>query len=195
MIDWLEEIDRQIVLLINGLHFPIFDQIMWLISSRFIWIPFYILLLVLVYRRKGFIPALLFLSSALLLVLISDYLSVHAFKDVFQRYRPSHNLLISEKLHYYKLPDGQEYKGGQFGFISSHASNFATITIFFILYLKELNFKWVFILPMILVGFSRIYLGVHYLSDVLVGFLFGGVLAFCFYKFVFVKLIGKLKIQ
>ena len=157
MIDWLEEIDRQIVLLINGLHFPIFDQIMWLISGRFIWIPFYILLFVLVYRRKGFIPALLFLSSALLLIFISDFLSVHAFKEVFQRYRPSHNLLISEKLHYYKLPDGQEYKGGQFGFISSHASNFATITIFFILYLKELNFKWVFILPMILVGWFFIW--------------------------------------
>jgi undecaprenyl-diphosphatase len=195
MIDWLEEIDRQIVLFVNGLHTPNIDQVMWLISSKLIWIPFYILLLLFVYVRKGLIPTLLFLSCALLLVFISDFLSVHAFKEVFQRYRPSHNLLISEKLHFYKLPNGQEYKGGQFGFISSHASNFAAITTFFLLYLREVNRKWIFVIPMILVGLSRIYLGVHYLSDVVVGFLFGGVLAFGIYKFVFFKLIRNLTSQ
>jgi undecaprenyl-diphosphatase len=195
MIDWLEEIDRQIVITINGWHSPIFDQFMWLISTKYIWIPFYILILVFIYKRKGLIPSLLFLSCALFLVLVSDYLSVHAFKEVFQRYRPSHNLLLSEKLHFYKLPNGEEYRGGQYGFISSHASNFAVITTFFVLYLSDLKFKWLFFIPMILVGFSRIYLGVHYLSDIIVGFLFGGVLAFLFYKFVFIQLMAKLRIQ
>jgi undecaprenyl-diphosphatase len=192
MIDWLEQIDRQVVLSVNGLHTPFLDQVMWLISSRLIWIPFYIFLLLLVYRSKKTVPTLLFLMSVLLLVVVSDYLSVHAFKEVFQRYRPSHNLLLIDKLHFYKLSNGQYYKGGQYGFISSHAANFASITTFFILYMREVKLKWMFFIPMILVGFSRIYLGVHYLSDILVGCLFGGILAYIFFKLVFYKLTRKI---
>jgi undecaprenyl-diphosphatase len=195
MIDWLEQIDRQIVLSINSLHTPFFDNLMWLLSSRFLWIPFYILLLAIVYRKKSLLPTLLFLAGALLLVFIADFVSVHAFKEVFQRYRPSHNLLLTDKLHFYQDSNGQEYKGGQFGFISSHASNFAAITTFFILYIKEIKWKWGFYIPMIMVGISRIYLGVHYLSDIVVGFLFGGILAYFFFKFAFVYLNDKLKFQ
>ncbi len=192
MIDWLEQIDRQVVLSVNGLHTPFLDQVMWLISSRLIWIPFYIFLLILVYRSKKTVPTILFLVSILLLVVVSDYLSVHAFKEVFQRYRPSHNLLLIDKLHFYKLSNGQYYKGGQYGFISSHAANFAAITTFFILYMREVKVKWMFFIPMILVGFSRIYLGVHYLSDILVGYLYGGILAYIFFKLVFYKLTRKI---
>lgn len=192
MIDWLEQIDRQVVLSVNGLHTPLLDQVMWLISSRLIWVPFYIFLLVLVYRSKKTVPTILFLVSILLLVVVSDYLSVHAFKEVFQRYRPSHNLMLIDKLHFYKLSDGQYYKGGQYGFISSHAANFATITTFFILYMREVKLKWMFFIPMILVGFSRIYLGVHYLSDILVGYLYGVILAYFFFKLVFYKLTRKI---
>ncbi len=192
MIDWLEQIDRQVVLSVNGLHTPFLDQVMWLISSRLIWIPFYIFLLILVYRSKKTVPTILFLVSILLLVVVSDYLSVHAFKEVFQRYRPSHNLLLIDKLHFYKLSNGQFYKGGQYGFISSHAANFAAITTFFILYMREVKVKWMFFIPMILVGFSRIYLGVHYLSDILVGYLYGGILAYIFFKLVFYKLTRKI---
>lgn len=195
MIDWLEQIDRQIVLSINSLHTPIFDNLMWLLSSRFLWIPFYILILAIVYRKKSLLPTLLFLTGAILLVFISDFLSVHAFKEVFQRYRPSHNLLLTDKLYFYQDSNGQEYKGGQFGFISSHASNFAAITAFFILYIKEIKWKWVFYVPMIMVGISRIYLGVHYLSDIIVGFLFGSILAYFYFKFAFVYLNNYLKFQ
>jgi undecaprenyl-diphosphatase len=195
MIDWLEQIDRQVVLSVNGLHTPLLDQVMWLISSRLIWVPFYIFLLVLVYRSKKTVATILFLVSILLLVVVSDYLSVHAFKEVFQRYRPSHNLMLIDKLHFYKLSDGQYYKGGQYGFISSHAANFASITTFFILYMREVKLKWMFFIPMILVGFSRIYLGVHYLSDILVGYLYGGILAYIFFKLVFYKLTRKITVE
>jgi len=113
------------------------------------------------------------------LILISDQLSVHAFKEVFQRYRPCHNLEIMTQVH---LIDGR--CGGKFGFISSHASNCFALAVFVGLLLKP-NYK--FILPALLfwaalVGYSRIYVGVHYPLDILAGAIFGGIVGWIVYK-------------
>ncbi|MBM3452606.1 MAG: phosphatase PAP2 family protein [Bacteroidetes bacterium] len=188
MIEWFENIDHQIVLFINGLNTPVLDQIMWQISSRIIWIPFYILLLIIIYSKNGLKISLIFLFVVSILVFLTDFLSVHAFKDVFLRYRPSHNLILKSKLHLFLMPDGQIYSGGLYGFISSHAANFSALSSFFILVQSNLKRKWIYFIPLILVGFSRIYLGVHYLSDVLVGYIFGAAMAICLHKFLFVPI-------
>ena len=94
MIDFLEHIDRQILLFINGYHNPFADGIMWVLSGKIIMIPLFLLPIFVLrktYNWKGIVMVALCIG---LTILISDQLSVHLFKNVFMRYRPSHNLEI-----------------------------------------------------------------------------------------------------
>lgn len=191
MTEYLEEIDRQIVLAINGLHSVWLDEIMWWISARITWIPLYLVLLYLAFKQLNRKQLFLFVVFVVGSVAITDLVSVHLFKNVFLRYRPSHNLFISDQLHFYKIKQGEWYKGGQFGFVSSHAANYFAIATASWLVLKEEcpKLKWWLLIIGFLICFSRIYLGVHYLSDIVVGGFVGGFIAFVIYKIWFSPLI------
>jgi undecaprenyl-diphosphatase len=191
MTEYLEAIDRQIVLAINGLHSVWLDEIMWWISARITWIPLYLVLLYLAFKQLNRKQLFLFVVFVVGSVAITDLVSVHLFKNVFLRYRPSHNLFISDQLHFYKIKQGEWYKGGQFGFVSSHAANYFAIATASWLVLKEEcpKLKWWLLIIGFLICFSRIYLGVHYLSDIVVGGFVGGFIAFVIYKIWFSPLI------
>lgn len=180
MIEWLEAIDRSIVLSVNSLHTPWLDELMWFISGKLAWIPFYLFLLYLAYKAFGFRKALAFLLFALIAVGIADLISVQLIKNVVERYRPSHHALLTEKLHFYELKPGEFYKGGQFGFVSSHAANFFALAVFVGLSLRH-RYKWLFPLLLfmaVIVCFSRLYLGVHYLSDLIGGAVIGSLVSY-----------------
>lgn len=185
MIEYFEEIDRQIVVAINGLHTPFLDEVMWWISAKITWIPLYLFLAFLAFKnlsRKNF---MLFIVLVLGTVAVTDLVSVHLFKNVFLRYRPSHNLLLTGKLHFYELKTGEWYKGGQYGFVSSHAANFFAIATATWLVLRKFypSLVWWLLTTGLLICFSRIYLGVHYLTDILVGALVGVFIAIGLYRF------------
>jgi len=134
-----------------------------LISSKWFWIPLYIFILYTIYKtfRKDFFKILFSLG---ILIFLADFGSVHLFKEMFQRARPCH------LLEGIRVVDGC---GGPFGFISSHASNSFAIAFFISLLLRKywwfVNlFSWA-----VLIGFSRIYLGVHYPFDILGGMFWG----------------------
>ena len=127
MNNFLEEIDRQIVTLINSWNTPLLDEIMWIVSAKLTWIPLYLFLLFLAYRKLDRKTFFLFIGFVCAAVVLADLVSVHAFKNVFLRFRPSHNLILTNKLHYYEMASGEFYKGGKYGFVSSHAANFLAI--------------------------------------------------------------------
>ena len=187
MDNFLEKIDQSIVLTINGWHTPFLDEIMWIISSKLVWIPFYLFLIYLAAKKNTFKQTVFFTLLAILSVVLSDLISTHCFKEVFLRYRPSHNLLLTEKLHFYESKPGEFYRGGQYGFISSHAANFFAIAVFVGYSLRAFYPKLLTTLIIIatIVCFSRIYLGVHYLSDVFVGGLVGTTIALLLSKLIF----------
>ena len=187
MIEQLEAIDHYLVLAINAMHSTFLDSFMWFLSGSYILfflLPFVSYFLLKAYNSKQ----LTWIFIAIILtIILTDQLSVHAFKEVFQRYRPSHNLLLKPQLHLHEYPDGSLYKGGKFGFVSSHASNyFGILTIIYTL----INQRWVkvvlFVIALLII-YSRIYLGVHFVSDVICGALLGYVLAKFILQFLLLK--------
>ncbi len=169
MIEKLKDFDADFVLFFNGLHTPFLDSLFFTVSKTFVWIPLYLLLLYYVIRFYKNYSWLVLIFIALLITL-SDQFASGFVKPLVLRYRPTHNEFISPMIH---LVNG--YTGGLYGFISSHAANVFALTTFLTIVLKEANLKWLWLLWIwaTVVSFSRIYLGVHYLSDILGGALSG----------------------
>ena len=168
MLEILDNLDTGIFLAINGLHNSFFDVVMVYISARFFWIPFYLLLLYLIFQEKKW-KTLLVILFVSLLITISDQVSVHAFKNVFQRPRPCHTVDLQLVVH------TVEKCGGKFGFISSHASNSFALAIFVsgILRSRFIWMPWLMFSWAVLTIYSRVYLGVHFPGDVFVGAIVG----------------------
>lgn len=109
--------------------------------------------------------AILMILLIALLITMSDQLASGIFKPLFERLRPSHNPVLAGKLHFVNA-----YKGGKFGFISSHAANVFSLAFYLTLVAKE-KLKWIpfVLIPWaIFVSVSRVYLGVHYPTDIIV---------------------------
>jgi len=185
LIEFLENIDREVLFAINANHNSFLDQLMWIISETYFGIPFYLLFAFLSYRTFGPKGLVLFIISAAITIGLTDLIAKHLFKELFQRYRPSQNLKIWEQLHYVN-----DYRGGQFGFVSSHAANmFAIATLSFATLMKNQSKWWylIFIFP-IIVSYSRVYLGVHYPSDVTCGGLLGIFLGWLIYRILAIQI-------
>ena len=172
----LERLDQQLFLFLNSLNSPFWDQVMHAISSIVIWIPLYLAILIYLgfrYKRR-FIIILLFLILA---ITLSDQISVQLFKNLFQRLRPCHEPALNGLVH---LVNSE--CGGLYGFVSSHAANSFNVALVSLLFIRRRWFT-IFILSWAsVVGYSRIYLGVHYPGDVLCGAILGAMIGWGVYN-------------
>ena len=161
------EFDRQFFVLLNGLHSPWLDQPMFYISSDWFWIPLYAYILFL-FIKKMKKAALLPLLAVVLAISMSDQLS-GALKKNIQRVRPSHDIELAQTTHIVN-----DYRGGMYGFVSSHAANTFCLLVLLYSFLKlsYWSFLGLFIWAST-VSFSRIYLGVHFPLDILCGAVLG----------------------
>lgn len=179
MIEAISNFDHHLLLWLNGHHNETMDGIMVFISGKFQWIPLYALLLYFIIKKYGKQTVWILLGAALTITL-ADQISVHFFKEVFQRYRPCHNLDFGYLVH-----TVNNKCGGKYGFVSSHAANSFAIATYVGFLLKRNSSKLPLVLLLLwaaVVSYSRIYLGVHYPGDVAVGGLLGILIGFFVYR-------------
>lgn len=176
MLSGLLELDKSFFLFLNGLNSPFWDQVMWLISGKTTWIPLYLAMIFLMFKKFQW-RGVLILVFAILSVTLADQVSVKAFKDVFQRLRPCHCEELEGLVHIVR-----NKCGGKYGFVSSHAANTFAIAVFTLSLFKLKWYSLSILFWAAIVGYSRIYLGVHYPLDVICGALLGTLIAFlCLY--------------
>lgn len=180
MLDKLELLDRELFLAINGWHAPMFDSAMYYVSQIWVFAPVFVYWLYMVFNRYGLKKLLILLGFLGLLILLTDQTS-NITKHAIKRYRPTHNLEIQSKVHIVN-----EYKGGLYGFFSGHSTNsFGIAMLLFLIFRKEsIVFRLLFFGWAALTAYSRIYLGVHYPSDIFVGFVVGIFWGFVVYRLI-----------
>jgi undecaprenyl-diphosphatase len=171
----LERLDQQFFLLLNSAHSPFFDQVMYAISGKVIWIPLYLAILIYLgvkYKRK-FLIILLFIILA---ATLADQVSV-LIKNYFLRLRPCHEPALEGLVH---LVRGE--CGGLYSFVSSHASNSFDVALLSLLFIRKRWFSITIVIWALVVGYSRIYLGVHYPGDVICGSILGALIGWSIYS-------------
>lgn len=173
LIHYLEQIDTAILLFINGMHCALFDYFMVLVSNRFTWIPFYAAFIFVMIKNFHWKVTVATILAVALLVLLCDQTASGLIKPLVGRLRPSNlDNSISSMVH---VVDG--YRGGRYGFPSSHSANSWGVAIFAMYLVRNRKLSIFLALWATLVTYSRAYLGVHYPGDLLVGVLIGFVMA------------------
>jgi undecaprenyl-diphosphatase len=186
-IDQIKEWDMDLFLGLNSHHNAFFDEVMWQASNKFFWIPLYLLFFYLIYRKYNWQTAAVSVLFAVLLIVCCDQIA-NLFKHGFERYRPCKNGDIGSMVH---IVDG--YCRSSFSFISGHACSHFGAAIFMG---SILGNKKIFIALLFwagLIAYSRIYLGVHYPSDVVCGAAIGSLIGYGIYR-LFMFTIDKYKL-
>lgn len=184
MLEQLLHIDTEVLLVINGWHAPWADSLMWIISAKATWIPLYLLLIgLLVWRyRKPAMTSVKWLQRVpvcvVMIVVIglavgaADFIASGILKDLIARPRPTRVPELEGVLH---LVNG--YRSGQYGFVSSHAANTMACALLFSLIWRKKITTVGLMLWVAANCYSRMYLGVHYPTDILGGLIVGSLVA------------------
>lgn len=183
MLEKLRALDTQLFIYLNSLGSESYDGFWLFITKQVNWIPFFLLLFYLIYKKLGIKQSLYLLLFVAVLVTATDQIT-NVFKYTFQRLRPCNNPDINTFIRVVQ-------QRTSFSFFSGHAANTMAVATF--LYFSFKNqikyFGFLFLWPLIF-AYSRIYLGLHYPLDILSGYLCGfitGLLMYMFYQWALEK--------
>ncbi len=168
MLDQLINLDRTVTLFINGSDSLWLDGFAWAVSATVTWLPAILVLLYVIIRHGEVREIVITILAIALCVLLADQIASGLFKPLVERYRPTNDPTLMLSID---VVNG--YRGGRFGFFSSHASNTFGVATYTALLERYRLLTLVMMSWALLNGWSRVYLGVHYFGDVLCGTICG----------------------
>jgi len=175
--DRVQLLDEQLFVLLNSLGSERWDGLWLFVTNKYSWIPLYVALMYLAHRHGGLRNMLIILALIVVMITVTDQLA-NLFKQGFERLRPCREEHLKEIIRYIAP------RCGRYGYFSAHAASSMALAVFLGLLFRKTYKHLVFILLFwaSIVGFSRIYLGVHYPLDTLTGMVIGALVGFLTYK-------------
>jgi len=178
MFEYLNQIDTSVFLFFNGMHTPFLDRFMMLFTDRFIWVPMYAAILIMLLKTHGVKSALIYALGIALAITLTDQTCATYIRPMVERMRPSN---LENPLSALTLVV-DDYRGGDYGFPSCHSANsFALATFLTCLFPRRRMLLFIFGWA-ILNSYTRLYLGVHYPGDLLVGGAIGSAFGYLCYR-------------
>jgi undecaprenyl-diphosphatase len=175
MLEKIRSLDTQLFIYLNSLGSHAYDNLWLIITKQVYWAPFFLLLAYLLYKKIGLKNlGIVVIFIALILLFCNE--SVEFFKITFKRLRPCNDPKIKDVIRIV-------HQSSTYSFFSGHAANsMATMTFLFLTLKKHYKYIFLIFLYPLIFAYSRIYLGVHYPSDILTGYVFGWLYGIVFYK-------------
>lgn len=167
----LYDADKTLLVVFNGSHCPFVDRLAVTLTCGYMWIPLYIALLLLVINNhKTVVQISLVIGMALLTIVLSEGMADLIVKPLVARLRPINDTLMQDSVQVVN-----NYRAEGYSFFSAHASNTMAVAVFFCLLVKDRLFACTLIVWALVNCWTRLYLGVHYPSDIIVGVVWGSV--------------------
>lgn len=177
LIDKLLPFERKLFLILNEGGSVFWDNAMWTYTGLVTWVPMVLFILYVAFRNQQLREGLLVLGSIVLVLLFASLISAVVFKPFFQRYRPSHHPDYKDLVNILN-----DFRGGDYGFISGHATNSFALAFFFSKLFRNRLVTFAMMFWATLNSYSRIYLGVHFISDIIAGFIIGTLVGLLVYE-------------
>ena len=170
--------DLPIMNVLQGSDSLYMDRLMYIFTQPWPWIPMYAMLIIMIIKNNETLKqVLLVMGFAVLTVSIADIFVDVIVKPYFMRWRPTRDPFLK-----YSIDVVNGYRGGRFSFFSAHATNTMSVAMFFILLVRSRVLTVTLGLWSLLNGYTRIYMGAHFPSDVCIGFAFGAAVAAASYS-------------
>lgn len=168
MLEQLIDLDTRLTLALNGSTSLYLDGLAVTLTATLTWLPAALVLLYVLVKNNDTVNLLLTLLTLALCILVADQVASSVFKPLVARYRPSNDPAL---MHIVDIVDG--YRGGRYGFFSSHAANTFAVATCLGLIVRHRGLTFMLVAWALVNCWTRLYLGVHYVGDLLCGTIWG----------------------